>query len=202
MIVLGWTTDKAALPKGIRRDWNGGLATLYTDNPNTTPQTRMALQLGCHDACNSFLPTAPVSQVTLGEARQCDTDHLYDALQAVAGKAQLTLSVTWSGKQFSAPSETGRNWLDQRSRAYHDNQQFARKVMNWAAAAAPRQINLRQGKTTICCDILLDKSEMPTAQRKISQAVAQAQISGAIQPMLSGPWPVYSFVPDIARCAA
>ncbi len=202
MIGLGWTSETATVPDGLRLHGDGPIRALCAPTAvSKTARDRLGMQVRSFDAGIDLLPIAPSHQISSQQAiSMMRTADMAPIITQLKTKGQLTLSVQ-QPQIATDPISDGRSWLAARKNR-HDVRANQADLLHHIAALAGRPVSpLRRTNHCVQCDILVERSEADKLKDQLAHHLHGS--SGLVEGVISitGLWPPFGFA-DLQRLGA
>ena len=172
----------------------------------TSPRQRLGAMLNCAVGMQEFLPARASDAIDLKEAALWTRDNraeLSRRLSRVRGRLQLTLGL--EVPDLRRPPRTagcGRAWLAERraerAEATALRQEAALRLARLASGVPECGWMERSSDRAVCLDLLLNRTQVPTAIERIRKAASSVTPDDAPQITVTGPWPPVSFAWEAA----
>ncbi|MDG4648416.1 hypothetical protein P6F26_08160 [Roseibacterium sp. SDUM158017] len=192
--VLGFTdTGARAAPFAVLELFGVGVLVVPSGGGRSARE-RLALQVHCSEALESFLPIAPACPVpsdALERSLYARADEIARQLERVRGKVQVTIQC-----HDDAPARADRAdvWLQARARwrSRHRNAldmlaACCRRLGAEAVAASPNRL-----------DVLCARARLGEMLGGLGSADMAPEGPGRLGVTVTGPWPVFAFVTEAA----
>ncbi|MEO0745696.1 MAG: GvpL/GvpF family gas vesicle protein [Pseudomonadota bacterium] len=199
-LVLGWAHSDVHCPAPIAVRKVGPIGVLLVpEHAAGTARARLQHQLRCFETGMAFVPTAPAESVPENDGARIaksQQKQLAEALVALDGMGQLTLSMTWASPVQRLHKRTcGRDWLRHRKDLHAEADHRSRTALtfldllqNLGQASRTRQQN--QGVER---DLLVSGARMNSIRQRIQKHAATFE-AGDLRLTVTGLWPPFSFV--------
>ena len=201
MIVLGWSFADAGSVRPLTMVRRGGLGLVCAPADLAgDPRSRAAIQVRIANDLPAFLPVAPAQDVPIDAGlalTQKRQPEICERLQALTGKAQVSVQMTWPDALEPSRTSSGRDWLLHRKAALEATRKridgLAGAVRNILCSTLEmREADARSGQASRL-DLLLPKEDCAMAMQRIRERIGgfALDVRGALT--LTGPWPAYAF---------
>lgn len=199
-LVLGWAPSDVRCPAPISVRKIGPIGVLLVpEHIAGTARARLQHQLRHFETGMAFVPTAPAVSVPENDGAriaQMRQKQLAEALVALEGTGQLTLSMTWDIPVQRLPNRTcGRDWLHQRKHLHAEADHRSRTALTFLDLLEDLGLasRTRQKNQSVERDLLVSETRMNSIRQRIQKHAATFK-AGDLSLTVTGLWPPFSFV--------
>ena len=188
-IALGWSRSGHP-PAPVQAEPMGDLHLLTAEA--AAPREVLALQQMCFATGMDLLPTCPSRICSPAEARAVAPDLLAQSLNALSGKAQMALHLSWHAPMDS--DATGRDWLLARQRRLALSEAAGRWLTELAQRLAlPHGPAEACGSQAVLLHVLAPRERCPDLAQLRALAADLPDPAPNSHLTLTGPWLPFSF---------